>query len=234
MAYKPMSLDHVNIFVRNAERSHRWYTEVLGLHTQDTFNHSGTQRLRAAFAIGFLILFAFIGTFTYVNFVLVRPPLALGMMALGLVYLVFAPSIFTTPLAGRAVARWGTRPTMWGALLLAIAGLPLLLAPALGPVLVGLALIGVGTFFAQATATGFVGRAATSDRGSASGLYLAAYFLGGLAGAAALGVLYDRYGWGACVAGIGAALIVAALLAARLQVRETTNERTAPLYGPAR
>ena len=196
--------------------------------------HLRNERLRAAYAIGFLILFAFIGTFTYVNFVLVRPPLALGMMALGLVYLVFAPSIFTTPLAGRAVARWGTRPTMWGALLLAIAGLPLLLAPALGPVLVGLALIGVGTFFAQATATGFVGRAATSDRGSASGLYLAAYFLGGLAGAAALGVLYDRYGWGACVAGIGAALIVAALLAARLQVRETTNERTAPLYGPAR
>ena len=57
---------------------------------------------------------------------------------------------------------------------------------------------------------------------------------GGLAGAAALGVLYDRYGWGACVAGIGAALIVAALLAARLQVTETTNERTAPLYGSAR
>src|SRR5213083_267839 len=49
MSYKPMSLDHVNIFVRNAERSHRWYTEVLGLHTQDTFNHSGTERLRAAF-----------------------------------------------------------------------------------------------------------------------------------------------------------------------------------------
>jgi len=49
MSYKPMSLDHVNIFVRNAERSHRWYTEVLGLHTQDLFNHPGTARLRAAF-----------------------------------------------------------------------------------------------------------------------------------------------------------------------------------------
>ena len=100
--------------------------------------------------------------------------------------------------------------------------------------IVGLALIGVGTFFAQATATGFVGRAATTDRGSASGLYLASYFLGGLAGAAVLGVLYDRYGWGACVGGIGAALLAAAALAARLQIGETTNERTAPLYGSAR
>ena len=49
MSHKPMALDHVNIFVRNAERSYRWYTDVLGLHTQDTFNHPGTDRLRAAF-----------------------------------------------------------------------------------------------------------------------------------------------------------------------------------------
>jgi hypothetical protein len=65
--------------------------------------------LCAGFAIGFLILFAFIGTFTYVNFVLVREPLAIGPMALGFVYFVFLPSILTTPLAGRAVARRGAR-----------------------------------------------------------------------------------------------------------------------------
>jgi len=49
MAYKPVSLDHVNIFVRNAERSHRWYTEIFGLHTQDVMHHEGTERMRAAF-----------------------------------------------------------------------------------------------------------------------------------------------------------------------------------------
>jgi catechol 2,3-dioxygenase len=36
MACKPVGLDHVNIFVRNAERSHQWYVDILGLHTQDT------------------------------------------------------------------------------------------------------------------------------------------------------------------------------------------------------
>jgi hypothetical protein len=55
---------------------------------------------------GFCILFAFIGTFTYVNFVLTRPPLSLGAMQLGFVYFVFLPSIFTTPLAGAAVQRY--------------------------------------------------------------------------------------------------------------------------------
>jgi predicted MFS family arabinose efflux permease len=180
--------------------------------------HLRNGALRATFAIGFCILFAFIGTFTYVNFVLVRPPLALGMMALGFVYFVFLPSVLTTPLAGRAVQRFGTRPTFWGAIAVAGLGLPLLLASSLAPVLGGMALVAIGTFFAQATATGFVGRAATTDRGSASGIYLACYFFGGLVGTAVLGQLFDRFGWAACVAGIGAALAVAALLGLRLKL----------------
>jgi MFS transporter, YNFM family, putative membrane transport protein len=180
--------------------------------------HLRNPRLRASFGIGFFILFAFIGTFTYVNFVLVREPLGLGMMTLGFVYFVFLPSIFTTPLAGRAVAAFGTRPVLWGALALAGVGLPLLVLPNLAAVLAGLALIAIGTFFAQATATGFVGRAATADRGSASGIYLACYFFGGLVGTAVLGQVFDRFGWTACVAGIGLALALAGLLAVHLKM----------------
>ena len=79
-------------------------------------------------------------------------------------------------------------------------------------------LMGVGTFFAQATATGFVSRAATVDRGAASGIYLACYFLGGLVGTAVLGQVFDRLGWTATVIGVGAVLAVAAALTARLTV----------------
>jgi predicted MFS family arabinose efflux permease len=180
--------------------------------------HLRNPRLRAAFGIGFCILFAFIGTFTYVNFVLVRPPLSLGAMQLGFVYLVFLPSVVTTLLAGRAVHRRGTRPTLWGSLVLAGVGLPLLLLPNLAAALLGMVLIGVGTFFAQATATGFVSQAATADRGSASGIYLACYFAGGLVGTAILGQIFDQVGWPACVTGIGISLVVAALLALRLKM----------------
>ena len=180
--------------------------------------HLRNRPLRASFAIGFCILFAFIGTFTYVNFVLVREPFAIGAMTLGFVYFVFAPSIVTTPLAGAAAQRFGTRGTFWGSLAIAGVGLPLLLLPSFAAVLVGLALVGVGTFFAQATATGFVGRAATTDRGSASGIYLACYFFGGLVGSAVLGQIYDRFGWATCVAGIALSLAIAALLAFRLKI----------------
>jgi MFS transporter, YNFM family, putative membrane transport protein len=184
--------------------------------------HLRNPRLRAAFGIGFCILFAFIGTFTYVNFVLVRSPLSLGPMELGFVYFVFLPSVVTTLLAGSAVHRFGTRPTLWASLALAFVGLPLLLLPYLVLVLLGMVLVGVGTFFAQAATTGFVSHAATADRGSASGIYLACYFAGGLVGTAILGQAFDRIGWPACVGGIGLSLGIAALLALRLK---TPNDK---------
>ncbi|WP_431201992.1 MFS transporter [Bradyrhizobium betae] len=183
----------------------------------DTITHWRDPQLCAAFGIGFCILFAFIGTFTFVNFVLVRPPLSLGMMDLGLVYFVFLPSVVTTLLAGKVASRLGTRPTIWGSLAVAGLGLPLLLASHLGEVLIGMVLVGVGTFFAQAAATGFVGQAAAGNRGTASGIYLACYFCGGLVGTAVLGRLFDAFGWSVCIAGIGAALAAAALLTLKLK-----------------
>jgi MFS transporter, YNFM family, putative membrane transport protein len=189
--------------------------------------HLRNPALRAAFGIAFCILFVFIGTFTYVNFVLVGDQFMVGAMMLGFVYLVFLPSILTTPLAGRAVQSFGTRPTMWSSLALAGLGLPLMLTPNLVAVLTGMVLVGVGTFFAQATATGFVGRAATADRGAASGIYLACYFSGGLIGSAVLGQFFDHFGWHACVAGIALALAVAVALTVWLIIEgERTHART--------
>jgi predicted MFS family arabinose efflux permease len=138
------------------------------------------------------------------------------MMHLGFVYFVFLPSIVTTLLAGQAVARFGTRPAIWSALALAGIGLPLLLSAHLAEVLTGMVLVGVGTFFAQAVATGFVGQAARDNRGVASGTYLSCYFFGGLVGSAVLGQLFDRFGWTACITGVAASLLAAAMLVRRL------------------
>ena len=60
--------------------------------------------LLSCFAIGFLILFTFIGTFTYVNFYLTGT-IGLSPMQLGFVYFVFIPSIIATPFAGHAARR---------------------------------------------------------------------------------------------------------------------------------
>jgi predicted MFS family arabinose efflux permease len=93
-----------------------------------------------------------------------------------------------------------------------------MLSSHLADVLAGMVLVGVGTFFAQACATGFVGQAARTNRGVASGTYLACYFFGGLVGSAVLGQLFDHFGWLACVAGVGAALVLGCVLTASLRI----------------
>ena len=188
---------------------------------QSWLAHLKHPSLRAGFGIGFCILFAFIGTFTFVNFILVAPPLSVGMMELGVIYFVFLPSILTTPLAGAAAGKLGTRNALLAALATAGLGLPLLLSHYLALVLAGMVLVAAGTFFAQALATGFVSHTAMRDRSAASGIYLASYFIGGLVGTAALGQIFDRLGWPATVAGIGLALTLAAFLSLRLHKAQT-------------
>jgi predicted MFS family arabinose efflux permease len=193
-----------------------------GMMSQSPFaawvSHFRNPPLRAAFGLGFLILFVFLGTFTYVNFVLAREPIGVTPMTLGFVYFVFLPSVFTTPLAGRAAVRFGSRPTFVASFAVAAAGLPLMLVLELPFVLAGLVLVAVGTFFAQAAATGYVSRTATVERGAASGIYLASYYLGGLAGSAVLGVVFDMFGWNETVLALAVALALAGLLS--LQIKD--------------
>ncbi|TIX26905.1 MAG: MFS transporter, partial [Mesorhizobium sp.] len=163
----------------------------------------------------------FIGTFTYVNFQLVTAPLSLSPMALGLVYFVFLPSMLTTPLAGRLAAGLGPRIGIGATLTLAILGLLLLLTTSLPIVLGGMALVAIGTFLAQAIATGHVSRTASRDRTAASGIYLASYYTGGLAGSFVIGQIYDRIGWTACVA------VLATVLAGAIGVARSLKSPTA-------
>ncbi len=185
--------------------------------------HFGTRDLRVSFTIGFLILFAFIGAFSYVNFVLIDTPFSLPARLLGLVYLVFLLALLTTPFAGETARRWGAGPTITVALLGAALGLALTLSANLPLVLTGLALLGSGTFFAQAAATGFVTRAAASNKAAASGLYLAFYYLGGLTGAHLLGLIFTQYGWTGCVIAAAFALVLGAALGTSLSRERTIS-----------
>jgi len=92
----------------------------------------------------------------------------------------------------------------------------LMLLPSLVLVIAGMVLVGVGTFFAQAIATGHVGRIARDEKPAASGLYLSSYYCGGLAGAAVVGQLFDRFGWTAAIGGVFVALAGAAVLGLKL------------------
>jgi predicted MFS family arabinose efflux permease len=175
----------------------------------------GNRRLQSVLAIGFLILFVFIGTYTYVNFRLVE--LGLSPMQLGLVYFVFLPSLFTTPLSGLISRRIGAGIGIVLTLSVAVLGLFALLSNSLAAVLAGLSVVAVGTFLAQALATSQVGRIAATEKAAASGAYLASYYTGGLFGSLLVGQIYDRAGWSISVLTLVATLVIAMLIAAPLR-----------------
>ncbi|WEX90643.1 MFS transporter [Sinorhizobium garamanticum] len=180
----------------------------------------GSRRLLGLLAIGFLILFVFIGTYTYVNFRLVE--LGLSQMQLGLVYFVFLPSLFTTPLGGLISRRLGAGAGIVLTLLCAALGLITLMSSSLVVVLAGLAMVAVGTFLAQALATSQVGRIADTEKAAASGAYLASYYTGGLFGSLVVGQIYDRFGWNTSVLVLVAMLVLAMLFAVPLRAMRSS------------
>src|SRR3984893_7004695 len=161
-------------------------------------------RLNAACLVGFLILFGFIGNVTYVNFRLSRPPFDLSPTVLGLLYTVFAVSLVATPAAGLTTRRFGHRVALLAGSGISVVGVLMTLSDALAIVMIGLALVGGGTFFCQAVATGFTGHIANHAKGAASGLYLTAYYTGGIVGALFLAAVYGFWGWSGCVVLIAA------------------------------
>ena len=168
------------------------------------------------FAVGFLLLFVFVSVFTYVNFIISEPPFSLPQISIGLVYLVFAPAILTTPLAAGATRRFGARASFGAAMAASLLGLALLMTASLVAVLIGLTLVGAGLFFAQSVATASVGRAVTQDHAVANGLYLAFYYIGGITGAFVMGQVFGAAGWTVTMAVLAALTALAALLGLRL------------------
>ena len=187
--------------------------------------HLTNPRLQASFLLGFIILFVFLAVFTYVNFVLSAAPFSLTGQQLGLVYFVFLPAVFTTPLAGMMSKKRGIYFAFCMSMGLASLGLLALLSNQLIVVILGLSMVGVGTFCGQAVVSGQIGAAATADRAAASGLYLTSYYLGGLLGAAIIGRIFTASGWASAVY-VLLAVTLASLLIARLLKRPASPSAT--------
>ncbi|MCV3273596.1 MFS transporter [Roseobacter sinensis] len=158
-------------------------------------DHAKNLRLLAMIAIGFILLFVFVATFTYANFILASEVFALSQAAIGLTYFVFLPAIFTTPIAAKAIPSLGAARAFQLGILASLIGLGLLLTSWLPGFLLGLALVGAGLFFAQSVATASVARTVTHDHAAANGIYLSSYYVGGIVGAWLIGQVFEMSGW---------------------------------------
>jgi MFS transporter, YNFM family, putative membrane transport protein len=192
----------------------RRFVRAAGLLTssRQMLRHLRDPRLVATYAVGFGVLFAFVATFTYVNFHLAAPPFGLSPAALGSIFIVYLIGAALTPLTGRGVTRFGRRPLVIGLIAVWAAGLALTLVPALPAIIAGLAIGVAAGFMCQAVATSFVAVTAREGRSSAVGLYVTCYYAGGSVGGVLPGFAWNAAGWPGCVAIVIAALALMALI----------------------
>jgi YNFM family putative membrane transporter len=178
--------------------------------------HLRDPRLVGAYLVGGALFFAFIGIFTYLPYRLSAPPYELPTGIISSVYLVYAAGVVSSRAAGRLSGRIAPRRLIAVGLAVEAAGMALTLARPLALVVLGLVVLVIGTFIAQAVAPAFVNVTAETAKGGASALYLTAYYVGGTLGAALPGLAFQATGWGGVVAACVAATVVAMLANALL------------------
>jgi predicted MFS family arabinose efflux permease len=162
--------------------------------------HFGNPRVLATCVVGFGMLFAMVGAFTYVNFLLAAPPFLLTTSQLGLVFAVYLLGAVTTPVASAAAVRFGRRPTLALMASLALAGLLLALVESLPAVVAGLALVAAGLFMVQTLSLQFIAVTVARARSTAVGMYVTSYYIGGALGGIAPSALWRLAGWPGVIA----------------------------------
>ena len=166
-------------------------------------------------ALGFTVLFAQVGMFTYVNFHLAAAPYGFSPAQLANVFAVYLVGVVITPLAGRAVPRLGARRTILLSVALSALGVLLTLLPSTWGIVAGLTLASCGVFVTQSATVSFIAHRVTSGRSLATGLYYTAYYSGGFLGAWLCGFAYTHGGWPGTVAALVATQALGWLIAWR-------------------
>jgi predicted MFS family arabinose efflux permease len=190
----------------HAHPADRGWGSALGSHLRN-------RQLLAACLVGFCVLFSLVGVFTYVTFYLAAPPFGLRPAALGSIFFVYLAGVIVTPIAGRAIDRYGHRVALAAAIGLSTSGIGFTLIPQLWVVAAGLAVCCTGVFIAQASASAFVGTAVEHHRALAIGVYSTFYYLGGSAGGSVPGFFYTSGGWMECAAFLAAVQVITVLMA---------------------
>ncbi|HEX7386750.1 MAG TPA: MFS transporter [Castellaniella sp.] len=156
--------------------------------------------LQAACALGFTVLFALVGLFTFVNLHLAAAPYDFSSGALANIFVVYLLGVVITPMAGRVILWLGVRLTVLLAVGTSAFGVLLTLVHPAWGIVVALAIASSGVFITQSAIMSFIAYRITSGRSLASGLYYSAYYCGGFSGAWLGGVAYTYGGWAATVA----------------------------------
>ena len=178
--------------------------------------HFSDEGLPWLFAVGYLVMGAFICTYNYVGFRLAAPPFDLDQTRIGLIFTLYLLGALSSAVMGDLAARLGRRRVLWIALAIGVAGAAVTVPDNLVCVVLGVALVTWSFFGAHSIASSWVFLRAETGRAQAAALYLFFYYVGSSFNGWLGGVAYQRLGWNGVAALIGGLLALALLGAIRL------------------
>lgn len=152
--------------------------------------HIRNPLLLGAYLIGGLNFLIFINQYSYLTFRLSEAPYGLASQWLGMIFITYLGGTLGASLSGRVAQRLSQPRCMMIGIAIFAAGTLLTLSGSLAVIIIGLTINSFGFFFAHSMASSWVGRQASTARGSASALYLVFYYVG-----ASLGNFYLEPFW---------------------------------------
>ncbi|MFC5082341.1 MFS transporter [Microvirga arabica] len=166
--------------------------------------------LRALFTEAFLLMGGFVTLYNYLGYRLTEPPYSLSPSAIGAVFAAYLIGTWSSAWIGGLADRLGRERVLWVMIATMLAGLALTLFDQLLLIIGGIVVVTFGFFGGHSIASSWVGSRAVTAKAQASALYLFCYYLGSSTVGTLGGLFWARGAWPG-VAGLVAALLVAAL-----------------------
>lgn len=168
------------------------------LNVKDLFksltDHLRNPLLLILFVMGFLLLGTNVSLYNYVSFVLIED-FNISQTIVSSIYMIFLIGVLSSMISGKLVYRYGKAMMLYIAIIVATAGLTIVLIPSVFTVVLGLILFTFGFFIAHSLTSGWVGNIAHSNKAQASSLYLFFYYTGSSVGGTLAGVFWMQSGW---------------------------------------
>ncbi|MFO7316233.1 MAG: MFS transporter [Bacilli bacterium] len=157
--------------------------------------HLNNPILLLLFGLGIVLQITFTGTWTYLPFQLAQPPFSMSLDSISFLYFAYAFGIIGAPIASWLSNKFTLEKVRTFAIFFLSFGVLCTLHSSLFVVLFGLCVVCFGFFTAHSLTAASVGKTATHLKGSASSLYLVAYYIGVASGSTLVAPVYHHLGW---------------------------------------
>lgn len=161
--------------------------------------HLKNPLLLLMFGLGMVLQIAFTGMWTFLPFHLLEEPYNLSLQQISYFYFAYSLGVIGAPIAGYLSTKFQMSTLRIIGVLFLSAGMLITMGESILLISIGLAVVCLGFFISHSLATATVSQTTTHHKGSASSLYLVAYYFGVSLGTTFLTPLWERFAWSGIV-----------------------------------